>query len=57
VLARTPLGRIGEAEEVASVAAFLASSDASYVTGEVIYVDGGRLALNYTVAVPDEALD
>src|SRR5215475_1083336 len=57
VLARTPLGRIGEAEEVASVAAFLASSDASYVTGEVIYVDGGRLALNYTVSVPDEALD
>ena len=57
VLARTPLGRIGDAEEVASVALFLASSDASYVTGEIIYVDGGRLALNYTVAVPDDALD
>src|SRR5262245_21992489 len=57
VLARTPLGRIGEADEVASVAAFLASIDASYVTGEVIYVDGGRLALNYTVSVPDAALD
>jgi len=57
VLSRTPLGRIGEANEVASVAAFLASSDASYVTGEVIYVDGGRLALNYVVAVPDAALD
>jgi NAD(P)-dependent dehydrogenase (short-subunit alcohol dehydrogenase family) len=57
VLSRTPLGRIGGAEEVASVAAFLASDDASYITGQVIYVDGGRLALNYVVAVPDEALD
>src|SRR5215813_6986766 len=57
VLSRTPLGRIGDAEEVASVAAFLASNDASYVTGETIYVDGGRLALNYVVAVPDAALD
>ncbi len=37
--------------QVASVAAFLASDDASYVTGEVIFVDGGRLALNYTVPV------
>jgi NAD(P)-dependent dehydrogenase (short-subunit alcohol dehydrogenase family) len=57
VLARTPLGRIGDADEVASVAVFLASDAASYVTGEIIYVDGGRLALNYTVAVPEEALD
>jgi glucose 1-dehydrogenase len=57
VLSRTPLGRIGEAEEVASLAAFLASDDASYITGQVIYVDGGRLALNYVVNVPDEALD
>jgi len=53
VLSRTPLGRLGEAEEIASVAAFLASDDASYVTGEIIYVDGGRLALNYTVPVKD----
>ncbi|MEE9271861.1 MAG: SDR family oxidoreductase [Robiginitomaculum sp.] len=44
---RTPLGRIAHPDEVASVAAFLASKDASYVTGECIYVDGGRLALNY----------
>jgi NAD(P)-dependent dehydrogenase (short-subunit alcohol dehydrogenase family) len=56
ILSRTPLGRIGTPEEVAGVAAFLASDDASYITGEIIYVDGGRLALNYTVPVDDEAL-
>ncbi|RUY27368.1 SDR family oxidoreductase [Mesorhizobium sp. M7A.F.Ca.US.001.04.1.1] len=49
ILSRTPMGRIGEPEEVASVAAFLASKDASYVTGETVYVDGGRLGLNYIV--------
>jgi glucose 1-dehydrogenase len=57
ILARTPLGRIGEPEEIASIAVFLASADASYVTGETIYADGGRLALNYTVPVTDAALD
>lgn len=53
ILSRTPLGRCGEPEEVASIAAFLASSDASYMTGQTMYVDGGRMALNYTVAVKD----
>jgi glucose 1-dehydrogenase len=51
ILSRTPLGRCGEPEEVASIAAFLASDDASYMTGQTIYADGGRLALNYTVPV------
>jgi NAD(P)-dependent dehydrogenase (short-subunit alcohol dehydrogenase family) len=52
VLSRTPLGRFGEPEEVASIAAFLASDDSSYMTGQTIYPDGGRLGLNYTVPVP-----
>ncbi|MEO0750609.1 MAG: SDR family oxidoreductase [Pseudomonadota bacterium] len=48
-LSRTPLGRIGHAREIGDVVAFLVSTKASYVTGETIYVDGGRLGLNYTV--------
>jgi glucose 1-dehydrogenase len=53
ILSRTPIGRAGEPEEVAAVASFLASEDASYITGQTIYPDGGRLALNYTVPTPD----
>ncbi len=53
ILSRTPMGRCGEPSEVAKVALFLASDDASYLTGQCIYPDGGRLALNYTVPVPD----
>ena len=53
-MARTPLGRYGEPEEVGKVALFLATEDSSYITGQTIYPDGGRLALNYTVPVkPD----
>jgi glucose 1-dehydrogenase len=51
ILSRTPLGRIGEPREVAAIAAFLCSDDASYITGQTIYADGGRLPLNYTVPV------
>lgn len=50
VLSRTPMGRIGEPAEIASIAAFLASDQATYVTGQTIYADGGRLGLNYTMA-------
>jgi NAD(P)-dependent dehydrogenase (short-subunit alcohol dehydrogenase family) len=53
-LIRTPLGRFGEPAEVASVAVFLASEDSSYITGQTIYPDGGRLALNYTVPVREK---
>ena len=53
ILSRTPLGRIGEPHEIAGIAAFLASDDASYITGQTVYADGGRLPLNYTVAVKD----
>ena len=53
ILSRTPLGRWGEPEEVAAIAVFLASSESSYITGQTIYPDGGRLGLNYTVAVAD----
>lgn len=51
VMSRTPLGRVGEPEEVAAIAAFLASDESSYVTGQTIYIDGGRMPLNYTVPV------
>lgn len=39
-----PMGRVGRAEEVAAAAAFLASDDASYITGSMLVVDGGLLA-------------
>jgi glucose 1-dehydrogenase len=38
---KIPMGRIGEPEEIAKVAFFLASTDASYITGTTLYVDGG----------------
>jgi glucose 1-dehydrogenase len=54
ILSRTPLGRIGEPEEIASVAVFLAGTDSSYITGQTVFVDGGRLPLNYVMPVPDD---
>lgn len=51
IIARTPMGRFSEPSEQASVAAFLLSDDASFMTGETVYVDGGRTALNYTIPV------
>jgi NAD(P)-dependent dehydrogenase (short-subunit alcohol dehydrogenase family) len=54
VLSRTPLGRIGDPSEIAAIAAFLASDEASYITGQTLYADGGRLPLNYTVPVKED---
>ncbi len=53
VLSRTPLGRYGRSEEIAAVVVWLLSEEASYVTGETIIADGGRMSLNYMVDVPD----
>ena len=44
VCQRTPLARWGEPEEIGQAALFLASAAASYITGQVLYVDGGLLA-------------
>jgi glucose 1-dehydrogenase len=53
VLSRTPLGRFGRPEEIAAIVAWLASDEASYVTGTTIFADGGRLPLNYVVPVAE----
>jgi NAD(P)-dependent dehydrogenase (short-subunit alcohol dehydrogenase family) len=50
IMSRTPMKRLGTPAEIADVCAFLLSSASSYMTGEIVYVDGGRLALNYTVS-------
>jgi len=51
---RLPLGRYGTAAEVAAAAVFLASDEASYVTGHVLAVDGGFLASGVIEAPPKE---
>ncbi len=49
IMSRTPMKRLGEPAEIASVVAFLLSDAASYMTGDTVLVDGGRMTLNYTV--------
>ena len=49
IMSRTPMKRLGQPDEIAGVVAFLLSDAASYMTGETVLVDGGRMTLNYTV--------
>ena len=51
IMSRTPMKRLGEPSEIADTVAYLASDAASYITGEIVMVDGGRMTLNYTVPV------
>jgi NAD(P)-dependent dehydrogenase (short-subunit alcohol dehydrogenase family) len=51
IMSRTPMKRLGEPAEIADTVAYLASDAASYITGEIVVVHGGRLTLNYTVPV------
>ena len=51
IMSRTPMKRLGQPAEIADTVAYLASDAASYITGEIVVVDGGRMVLNYTVAV------
>ena len=51
IMSRTPMQRLGQPSEIADVVAWLASDAATYVTGEIVTVDGGRMTLNYTVPV------
>jgi NAD(P)-dependent dehydrogenase (short-subunit alcohol dehydrogenase family) len=51
IMSRTPMKRLGEPSEIADAVAWLLSDASSYVTGEIVVVDGGRMTLNYTVPV------
>jgi len=47
ILRRTPAGRVGTCEEVGRVAVFLASDDASFIHGQTVYCDGGRMIQSF----------
>lgn len=56
-LERAPLGRFGNPPEIASIAAFLAGEDASYITGQTIYADGGALSMRRSISDDDKDSD
>ncbi len=53
MIAKTPLGRLGEPEDIASVALFLCSKAGSYVTGKFYEIDGGTEASNFPISLPN----
>ncbi|ESY15327.1 SDR family oxidoreductase [Mesorhizobium sp. LNJC394B00] len=57
ILSRTPMQRLGTAKEIGRICVFLASEDSSYMTGQTIYADGGRLKLAYNVPVKEQAVE
>lgn len=56
MMSRTPLGRFAEPEEIAEVVLFLAGDASSYMTGQVVYPDGGRLSLNHLMPMSWDAV-
>ena len=50
---KTPLGRVGEAEDIAAAVLYLASRAGQYVTGKVLEVDGGIQQPNLDLGLPD----
>lgn len=55
-LERSPMGRFGSPPEIAAIAAFLAGSDSSYITGQTIYADGGALSMRCSRSEEDDDL-
>ena len=49
----TPMGRLGEVSDVAAAAVYLASPAASFVTGQILGVDGGIRSSNFDMGIPD----
>jgi 3-oxoacyl-[acyl-carrier protein] reductase len=45
LLSRVPIGKLGEAQEIANVVAFLASDEAGYITGQTININGGMIMI------------
>jgi NAD(P)-dependent dehydrogenase (short-subunit alcohol dehydrogenase family) len=57
VLLRTPMGRIATCEEIGRVAVFLASDDSSFIIGQTIYADGGRIIQSFDREFTDDELE